>query len=100
MTRSGRGRGPARPMISVAATIGLTEAIAAAGARPEPILRAVGLDLPDIADAHGYIPCSAFTRLLEEAARATDDACFGLHFGERFRPKNVGPLAYVILNSP
>jgi len=100
MTRGMPRRGPARPMISVAATTGLTEAIAAAGVRPEPVLRAVGLDLEDLADAHRYIPCRAFTLLLEEAARATGDGCFGLHFGERFRPKNVGPLAYVILNSP
>ena len=28
------------------------------------------------------------------------DDCFGLHFGERFNPKNIGPLAYAVLNSP
>src|SRR2546421_8808806 len=26
--------------------------------------------------------------------------CFGLHFGERFNPKNIGSLAYVVINSP
>ena len=41
-----------------------------------------------------------FARILEEAARATGDDCFGLHFGERFNPKNIGPLAYTALNSP
>jgi AraC-like DNA-binding protein len=38
--------------------------------------------------------------MLEEAARVTGDHCFGLHFGERFNPKNIGPLTYVVLNSP
>jgi Arabinose-binding domain of AraC transcription regulator, N-term len=37
---------------------------------------------------------------LEEAASLTGDPCFGLHFGERYNPKNIGPLAYVVLNSP
>lgn len=38
--------------------------------------------------------------LLEAAARITGDSYFGLHFGERTNPKNVGPLIYVTLNSP
>jgi len=87
-------------MISVAATTGLIEAIVAAGGRPEAILRSVGLDRSSLADPHGFIPCAAFTRLLEDAAGSTGDSCFGLHFGEHFSPKNVGPLAYVTLNSP
>ena len=37
---------------------------------------------------------------MEEAASATNDEAFGLHFGERFNPKNIGPLIYVVLNSP
>ncbi len=91
---------PARPMISVAATTGLTEAIVAAGGRPDEILRAVGLGRSALANPHGFIACVAFTRLLEEAARSTGELCFGLHFGEHFSPRNVGPLAYVALNSP
>jgi len=87
-------------MISVAATIGLADAIAAAGGRPDQVLHAVGLDASAIADPHRFIACADFTRLLEAAARSTGDQCFGLHFGERFSPKDVGPLAYVVLNSP
>jgi AraC-like DNA-binding protein len=30
----------------------------------------------------------------------SSDACFGLHFGERYNPKNIGSLVYVVLNSP
>ena len=89
-----------RPMISVAATTGLLEAIGSAGADPDQVLRALELDRAVLSKTEGFIPCSTFARLLEEAARATGDSCFGLHFGERFNVKNIGPLAYVALNSP
>ncbi|MGH7848150.1 MAG: AraC-like transcriptional regulator QhpR, partial [Candidatus Binatia bacterium] len=89
-----------RPMISVAATTGLLETIAATGRNPDPILREVGLERSAFRNADGFIASSTFARLLEEAARATADDCFGLHFGERYNPKNIGPLAYVVLNSP
>lgn len=89
-----------RPMISVAATTGLLQAIASAGANPDRVLLAVDLDRAVLSNAEGFIPCSVFARLLEEASRATGDPCFGLHFGERFNVKNIGPLTYVVLNSP
>jgi len=87
-------------MISSAAAAGLTDAIEAAGRDPDEILRAVGLDRAAVADRHGFIPSAAFTLALEEAARVTGDECFGLHFGERYHPKDIGALAYVVLNSP
>jgi Arabinose-binding domain of AraC transcription regulator, N-term len=89
-----------RPMISVAATTGLPEAIGSAGANPDQVLRALELDRAVLSNPEGFIPCSTFARLLEEAAWATGDPCFGLHFGERFNLKNIGPLTYVVLNSP
>src|SRR5262249_30106029 len=89
-----------RPMISVAATTGLLETITSTAADPDQVLSALGLNRAVLANPEGFIPCSTFARLLEEAARATGDACFGLHFGERFNLKNIGPLAYVVLNSP
>jgi AraC-like DNA-binding protein len=87
-------------MISVAAMTGLLDAMSDAGGNPESVLRTLELDPSVLADAEAFIPCSVFARILEEAARATGDDCFGLHFGERFDPKNIGPLVYVVLNSP
>ena len=89
-----------KPMISVAAMTGLLEAIRDAGVDPDQVLRTFELEPSVLADVDGFIPCSVFARILEEAARATGDDCFGLHFGERFNPKNIGPLAYAALNSP
>ena len=90
----------ARPMISMAATIGLPEAITVAGGSPDEILQGFGLDRSVFAKPEGFIPCSVFAGILKEAAHSTADDCFGLHFAERFNPKNIGPLAYVALNSP
>lgn len=87
-------------MISVAATSGLVEAIRAAGANPDQVLRMFQLDPSVLSNTEKFIPCPVFARILEEAAGVTGDDCFGLHLGERFNPNNIGPLTYVVLNSP
>jgi AraC-like DNA-binding protein len=90
----------ARPMISVAAATGLLEAIAARGGDPDQILRKFGIDRSAFSEPEGFIPSSIFGGVLEEAAEATADDCFGLHLGEHYNPRNIGPLAYVVVNSP
>ena len=89
-----------RPMISVTAVTGVLEAIEAAGHDPAPLLRALGLERDALADTYGFVPALDVARLLDEAARLTGDDCFGLHLGEHYHPKNIGPLVYVVLNSP
>lgn len=88
------------PMISLRAASGLLDAVRAAGADSDQLLEAFKLDPSVFSNADGVISCSLFARLLEEAARVTGDCCFGLHFGERFNVKNIGPLTYAVLNSP
>jgi len=87
-------------MISVAATVGLIEAIEAAGGNPDQILQVCGVNRSVLSKPEGFLACSLFAEILKEAANTTGDDCFGLHFGERFDPKNIGPLVYVALNSP
>ena len=58
-----------RPMISIAATTGLFEAITAAGGNPDHVLRTIGLDHSAFSNPEGFIASSSFARLLEEAAR-------------------------------
>jgi AraC-like DNA-binding protein len=89
-----------KPTISVGVATGLRDAIADAGANPDHILRAAGVKDSVLANPDAFIATSAFSRLLEEAAQATGDECFGLHFGERFDPRDIGALAYVVVNSP
>jgi AraC-like DNA-binding protein len=88
------------PLISVSAAAGLIEAIKAAGANPHDVLARVAVDSAILANPDGFISVSTFVRILEEAARVSSDECFGLHFGERYNPKNIGSLVYVVLNSP
>jgi AraC-like DNA-binding protein len=90
----------ARPMISVAAATGLLEAIAARGGDPDQILRKFEIDRSAFSEPEGFIPSSIFAGILEAAAQATADDCFGLHLGENYNPRNIGPLVYVVLNSP
>ena len=90
----------AKPLISLTAATGLIDAIARGGGHPDLTLRTVGLDRSVISQQEGFIPCAVFAQLLEAAAEDTQDPCFGLHFGERYEPKNIGPLVYVVLNSP
>jgi len=89
-----------RPLISRSVTTGLLDAIAASGADVDQIRRSMTLDFATSANADGFIACADFACLLEKIAQVTGDGCFGLHFGERSNPKNIGPLAYAILNSP
>src|SRR5918995_4193353 len=88
------------PMISISAAAGLIDAIKAAGANPHDVLGTIAVDSAIFANPDGFIRVSTFARILEEAARLSSDPCFGLHFGERYNPKNIGPLIYVVLNSP
>jgi AraC-like DNA-binding protein len=87
-------------MISVAAATGLLEAIAARGGDPDQILRKFEIDRSAFSEPEGFIPSSIFAGILEAAAQGTADDCFGLHLGENYNPRNIGPLVYVVLNSP
>jgi hypothetical protein len=60
-----------RPMISVAATTGLLEAITKAGGNPGQILHTLELDRAVFSNSEGFIASSIVARILEEAARAT-----------------------------
>ena len=74
------------------ATTDLLDTIAAVGANPNQILGTLGLERSVFSDPAGFIASSTFTRILDEAAGATGDACFGLHFGEHFNLRDWGTL--------
>ncbi len=89
-----------QPMMSVSAMAGLPDFITAAGGDADRILDLFGMHRSVFANPEGFVPTSLVACILEEAARATMDDCFGLHFGEHYNPKNIGSLIYVVLNSP
>jgi AraC-like DNA-binding protein len=90
----------ARPRISNSVATGIIEAITAAGGDAEKVLQAVHIKPALLADREGFLACVDFARLLQEAARATGDSHFALHFAERSNPKEFGPLLYAVLNAP
>ena len=61
---------------------------------------ALGLKRSAFSNPDRFIANATFAQLFEDAARATGDECFGLHFGENFDVRDIGTLAYVVLNSP
>jgi len=81
-------------------TTGLVEMITSKGGDADQILRGCGLAPSALTKPDGFIATAQMARLLEDAAQATADDCFGLHFGERYNPKNIGPVTYTALNSP
>ena len=86
----------AKPRISLTAATGLCDAIKVGGGDPDEVLDRFGLSRATVSNPHGFMPAADFARLLEAAAGATGDDCFGLHFGEHYQPKNMGPLIYVV----
>lgn len=57
------------------------------------------LGLPDTG-LPASLPVTRYIDLLEQAARATGDTCFGLHVGERMRPSTFATYSHVVLSSP
>jgi AraC-like DNA-binding protein len=86
-------------MISASVTIGLLQAIKDAGIDPRKVFESLDLDPAVFSRAEGFIPCSSFAHALERAAELTFDCSFGLRFAARSNPKNIGALAYAVLNS-
>jgi AraC-like DNA-binding protein len=89
-----------QPMISASVTIGLPEAIKQAGIDPRKVFANLDLDPAAFGRGEGFIPCSSFARALATAAGLTGDYSFGVHFGAGSNPKNIGALAYAVLNAP
>jgi hypothetical protein len=63
------GRMCKTPVISLAATTGLIDAITTSGGDPDPVLRSCGLSRRDVSNPHGFVAYSIFVRLLETAAQ-------------------------------
>jgi AraC-like DNA-binding protein len=65
----------------------------------EPVLARVGLDAAALSRRGGRIPFAAHVAILEDAAAAARDPCFGLHLGAALRPRDLGLVGYLGLNA-
>lgn len=70
------------------------------GADPAPVLAAAGLDPSALQFADNTIPYAAFGRLLDEAARCSGCAYFGLLVGQAWHLSTLGLLGQLMRHSP
>ena len=70
-----------------------------AGLRTSELLSAVGLRREQLAEADAHIPFEAHVTLLENAALALREPCFGFRLGSEVELTEAGLVAYVTLNS-
>jgi AraC-like DNA-binding protein len=64
------------------------------------LLGALGLHRDQLAGPDAHIPFHAHVKLLENAARALREPCFGFRLGSEVELTEAGLVAYVTLNSP
>jgi hypothetical protein len=70
-----------------------------AGLATSEILHTVGLSRDPLTQPDAHIPFRAHVMLLEHAARALQEPCFGYRLGSTVGLTDTGVLAYITLNS-
>lgn len=92
---------PSQPSIVLAsAATGVVDHIVKNGGDPVSILNSVSITHEDLSDPINELGLEQFCHLFTEASKQTNNDNFGLQFGARFRPKNLGAIGYVALSSP
>lgn len=64
------------------------------------VLEAAGLSRTQQPDAAAELSINAYSRVLEIAARQTQDDCLGLHFAKAFPRGGTRALGFLVLNAP
>ncbi|WP_366553623.1 AraC-like transcriptional regulator QhpR [Aquibaculum sediminis] len=88
------------PVVLASATTGVLDLIEANKGDPDSILGRNNLKVEDLADPYHELALSQFCSLFEEAAAQTGNSNFGLHFGHRFQPHQLGAIGYAAISSP
>ena len=71
----------------------------AQGLPAEPVLARAGLNATTLGRKGARIPFAAHVALLEHAATAARDPCFGLHLGAALHPRDLGLVGYLGANA-
>ena len=64
----------------------------------DEFLRTLGIDPAAVKSADAYIPIERYLLIQDEAARYTNDPCFGLHMGEYAEAGSWSILGYMMMN--
>ncbi|XBS68457.1 AraC family transcriptional regulator [Acerihabitans sp. KWT182] len=89
-----------QPLLLAAMLTGLSHFITRQGGDGLQVLDVAGLSEHSSRRPNDPISLLSYCRALEEAAKATGNANFGLAFGRQFPPQSLGLLGYICLSSP
>ena len=92
-----QGRGP---QVLAAAADGIVGMISAMGGDVDRVFGEARVDLELLDSPFNELSLRQYCQLFEEAARQTHCDNFGLRFGHGFKPRQLGPLGYMAINSP
>ncbi|MGH6932437.1 MAG: AraC-like transcriptional regulator QhpR [Dongiaceae bacterium] len=88
------------PQVLAAAASGIVDTIESMGGDVDRIFGAAHVDLDLLGSPYNEMNLGHYCQLFEEAARHTRYDNFGLRFGHNFRPRQLGPIGYMSINSP
>lgn len=86
--------------VLAAAANGVEEMINRYRGDVDSVFGRAALNVQDIDNPYKELNLKQYCCLFEEAARQTANDNFGLRFGNEFKPKRLGPIGYVAVNSP
>jgi AraC-like DNA-binding protein len=88
------------PQVLAAAADGIIPMIDGLGGDVDRIFGEVRVDIGLLNSPFNELSLAQYCGLFEAAARQTGYDNFGLLFGHAFRPRQLGPLGYMAINSP
>jgi len=86
--------------VLASAATGVADLIGRCGGDPDSVFRSAMIRHEDIGDPLNELKLGQYCRLFEEAARQTGNEHFGLMFGSKFKPRQLGVIGYVAVASP
>src|SRR5262245_26302974 len=94
-----RGQGDMARRIDAGLARKAVALLRAQGLLVEAVLARAGLDAATLSRKGVRIPFAAHVALLEHAAVAACDPCFGLHLGAALHPRDLGIVGYLGANA-
>ncbi|MFZ5789123.1 MAG: AraC-like transcriptional regulator QhpR [Pseudomonadota bacterium] len=91
---------PAGPQILASAATGIVDMIAMLGGDADRIFGTAHVDVHCLDSPFNELSLGQYCQLFEEAARQTRYDNFGLRFGYGFKPRQLGAIGYMAVNSP
>lgn len=91
---------PAGPQILASAATGIADMIAGLGGDADCVFGTAHVDTHCLDSPFNELSLAQYCQLFEEAARQTRYDNFGLRFGYGFKPRQLGAIGYMAVNSP